>query len=178
MHQNVLDFWFHEIEPKMWWVKDERLDETIRARFLTLHQQARSNELFEWRRQPASALAEILVLYQFSRNIYRDSPQAFATDPLALALAQQMISNGFHLQLPKTERSFIYLPFMHSESALIHQQAVKLYTELGVADNLDFELKHKAIIDRFGRYPHRNTVLGRESTEREIEFLKEPGSSF
>jgi uncharacterized protein (DUF924 family) len=123
-------------------------------------------------------LAEIIILDQFSRNIFRDTPQAFANDPLALALAQEALAVDADKALSPTERSFLYLPFMHSESAEIHKVAVMLYGLPGLEDNLDFELKHQTIIIRFGRYPHRNKILGRESTAEEIEFLKEPGSGF
>lgn len=178
MYQEVLNFWFHELEPKMWFEKSDALDKTIRERFGELHEQAKNAELYAWRNTAKGALAEIIVLDQFSRNIYRDTPEAFASDPLALALAQVAIDKGVDGELTNAERIFLYLPYMHSESALIHEVALKLYTALGEQTNLDFERKHKAIIDRFGRYPHRNTILGRESTDEEVEFLQQPGSSF
>jgi len=178
MYQQVLDFWFNEISPKMWWQKDLEFDAEIVQRFGLLHQQAVHGELFEWRENAESSLAEVIVLDQFSRNIYRDAPQAFAADPLALALAQQAIKNGFDKLVEAEMRSFFYLPFMHSESKRIHEEAVKLYTAHGNENNLEFEIKHKVIIDRFGRYPHRNEILGRVSTQEEIAFLKEPDSSF
>ncbi|MCD8512849.1 MAG: DUF924 domain-containing protein [Nitrincola sp.] len=178
MQSHVLDFWFKELEPRQWWEKNHQLDLMIQTRFGSLHQQAKAGELFEWRETPAGSLAEVIVLDQFSRNIFRDTPESFASDPLALALAQFAISKGFDLELPPTERSFLYLPFMHSESKVIHQQAIKLYEALGNANSLEFECKHKVIIDRFGRYPHRNHILGRVSTDEEIAFLKEPDSSF
>ncbi|ACE85694.1 DUF924 family protein [Cellvibrio japonicus] len=177
-YQSVLDFWFNELTPAHWWKKDEVLDKTIAERFTGLHEQATRNELFGWRTHAKGALAEIIVLDQFSRNIYRDLPAAFASDAQALALAQTAIGQGVDQALSPVERSFLYLPFMHSESRLIHQQAVALYTQLGEALNLEFELKHKVIIDRFGRYPHRNTILGRNSSAEEMDFLTQPGSSF
>ncbi len=118
------------------------------------------------------------MLDQFSRNVYRDTPRAFAQDALALVLAQELVASGQDRSLPKAQRVFAYMPYMHSESALVHTQAVALFTQLGIQDNLNFELRHKAIIDRFGRYPHRNTILGRTSTAEELAFLSEPGSSF
>ncbi len=178
MHKEIIDFWFSELEPQQWWQKDSALDTMIQLRFGALHQQAKMGELFQWRETALGSLAEIIILDQFSRNIYRDKPDAFACDPLALALAQAAISRGFDLDLSETERSFLFLPFMHSESQLIHKEALKLYTSLGNPNNLEFERMHKAIIDKFGRYPHRNAVLGRESTLEEIEFLKQPNSSF
>ncbi|MBD1584576.1 DUF924 domain-containing protein [Pseudoalteromonas sp. S16_S37] len=123
-------------------------------------------------------MAEIIILDQFSRNIYRDTPKAFENDSLALTLAQFAIAQGQDTMLPSNRRSFMYLPYMHSESKAIHTQAVELYKTLGNESNLSFELKHKAIIDQFGRYPHRNTILGRESSAEELAFLKQPNSSF
>ncbi|WP_016956678.1 DUF924 family protein [Catenovulum agarivorans] len=178
MHQQVLDFWFIELEPNQWWVKDLELDALIERRFGDLHQQAAAGKLVDWRDNPQASLAEIIVLDQFSRNIYRDKADSFAHDALALALAQLAVAKGFDLKLNDTERSFLYLPYMHSESAAVHSTAVELYQTLGLANNLEFELKHKAIIDRFGRYPHRNTILGRVSTDEEQEFLKQPNSGF
>ncbi|EAO7613966.1 DUF924 domain-containing protein, partial [Salmonella enterica] len=131
-----------------------------------------------WRKTAEGRLAEIIVLDQFSRNLFRDSPQAFAQDSLALALAQEAISLNLDQQLSPEQRAFLYMPFMHSESKLIHEFALKLFQRLGNPTNLEFEKKHKVIIDRFGRYPHRNQILGRESTDEELTFLTQPDSSF
>lgn len=178
MHQDILRFWFEEITPEMWWTSDPAFDAQIRARFLGTFEQAAKGELHGWRREPAGRLAEIIVLDQFSRNMFRNAPQAFAQDPMALVLAQEAVLADAHLSLSPTERAFLLLPFMHSESRQIHEWAERLYREFAPASNHDFELKHKAIIDRFGRYPHRNAILGRSSTLEEIEFLKQPNSSF
>lgn len=178
MLDEVLRFWFEEIKPAMWWKADVAFDKEIHRRFGDLHQRASHCELFEWREQPNGRLAEIIVLDQFSRNIFRNTPQAFAHDTMALALAQEAIARGAEKSLTAVERSFLYMPFMHSESKRIHQIAEDLFRDNGIAENYDFELKHKAIIDRFGRYPHRNEILGRVSTQDEIEFLKQPGSRF
>lgn len=175
---NVIDFWFSEIDPEQWWKKDDDLDRTIKERFSELHASASACELFGWRKEPAGRVAEIIVLDQFSRNIYRGTPLSFASDDLALCLAQEAIYCEDDSHLSSGERLFCYMPFMHSESQKIHQVAVNLFTELGLQSNLDFEIKHKEVIDRFGRYPHRNAVLGRPSTAEEEEFLKLPGSSF
>ena len=175
---DVITFWFETIEPKQWWVKDTKFDQHIAQNFGGLHRAVVAAECSSWRADAEGSLAEIIVLDQFSRNMFRDTAQAFAYDPMALALAQVAIEKGFDQSLPPVQRSFLYMPFMHSESAKIHQEAVVLFESLGNESNFDFELKHKAIIDRFGRYPHRNTVLGRESTEEELEFLKQAGSSF
>lgn len=178
MYQDVLRFWFEEIEPKMWWVADRNFDLRIRDRFQAIHEQAARGELFAWRKEPKGRLAEVIVLDQFSRNIHRGTPAAFAQDPMALALAQEAIAAGADKDLSAVERSFLYLPYMHSESRRIHQVAEGLYRANGLQDNYKFELRHKDIIDRFGRYPHRNQILGRASSAEEIEFLKQPGSSF
>jgi uncharacterized protein (DUF924 family) len=175
---DVLDFWFNELKPSDWWKKSESLDHTIEQRFAAVHQAASQGELFEWRVTAKGSLAEVIVLDQFSRNIYRDSAKAFAQDAQALTLSQKAIEQGLHKELGQAEQQFLYLPFMHSESRLIHEAAVKLYSQLEEGYGYDFELKHKVIIDRFGRYPHRNEVLGRQSTNEELEFLKQPGSSF
>lgn len=178
MHSAVLAFWFEEIEPKMWWAADPAFDRQIAQRFGPLLIQAAQADLYPWRSEPRGRLAEIIVLDQFSRNIHRNTPSAFAQDPMALALAQEAVAAGAYLQLSETERAFLLLPYMHSESRLIHVQTERLYREYAPPDNYQFALKHKAIIDRFGRYPHRNQILGRASTAEEIEFLKQPGSGF
>ena len=174
----VLRFWFEEIEPKQWWVKSADFDRLIATRFGALHAAAARCELFAWRASPGGRLAEILVLDQFSRNLHRDTPRAFACDPLALALAQEAVAAGADRQVAPERRAFVYMPYMHSESPAIHAVALDLFQDPAVKDNLGFERRHKAIIDRFGRYPHRNAVLGRASTAEEIEFLKTPGSAF
>ncbi len=176
--QPVIEFWFLELKPEQWWVKDPELDQTIKQRFEDYLQAATNRELTMWRDQPRGRLAEVIVLDQFSRNIYRDTPQAFAADEQAVALTLKAIEVGDDQSLTANERSFIYMPLMHSEDPDIHTLAVEVFTRLGNENNLQFELKHKEIIDRFGRYPHRNEILGRESTPEEIEFLKQPGSSF
>jgi len=178
MHKEVLQFWFEETAPAAWWKADADFDRQVRLRFGELLQQATRAELYSWRETAPGRLAEIIVLDQFSRNIFRDTANAFAQDGMALVLAQTAITSGADQELQAIERSFLYLPFMHSESALIHQQAERLYRDNGLQNNYEFELRHKAIIDRFGRYPHRNQILGRLSTAEELEFLQQPGSGF
>ena len=154
------------------------LDDLIRTRFAVALKAAARCELFTWRATPEGSLAEIIVLDQFSRNIFRDKPRAFAQDALALALAQGMVANGQGQLLSPERQHFAYMPYMHSESPLIHAQAVQLFDQPGLENGLSFELRHQAIITRFGRYPHRNAVLGRASGADELAFLSEPGSSF
>jgi uncharacterized protein (DUF924 family) len=178
MYQDILRFWFEEIDPSKWWAKDAAFDQLIRARYSQVHARATRCELVGWRMEARGRLAEIVILDQFSRNLFRGSPLAFASDPLALALAQEAIAAEADSALSPVERSFLYLPFMHSESLAIHAAAMELYRMNGDQNNLDSEIRHKNIIERFGRYPHRNAILGRHSTDEEIEFLKQPGSGF
>ena len=178
MHTEVLTFWFEEIDPKLWFAADTNFDDLIRARFIGLMRQAAAAELYSWRTTAEGRLAEIIVLDQFSRNVYRNTPQAFAQDPVALVLAQEAVASGALASLNPAQRGFLLLPYMHSESGRIHVVAEALYRDFAPAANHDFELRHKAIIDRFGRYPHRNEILGRASTPEELEFLAQPGSRF
>ena len=178
MYREILRFWFEEIDQSQWWAKDDDFDKLIIERFSEVHAKATHCELFEWRENAKGRLAEVIVLDQFSRNMFRCSALAFANDSLALALSQEAISVKADKVLSPIERSFLYMPFMHSESLKIHEVAIDLFQKNGIQNNLDFELKHKQIIERFGRYPHRNSMLGRESTKEEIEFLKQPGSGF
>lgn len=172
MAQQVLTFWFEETDKANWFGKSDSFDKEIADRFAHLHQQATRGELAHWRDSMTGRLAEIIVLDQFSRNLYRDDARAFAYDGMALVLAQQAITLPEFETLTPEQQAFILLPFMHSESAIIHQQAEQLFNRPGLENNYQFELKHKEIINQFGRYPHRNKVLGRISTPEELEFLK------
>lgn len=178
MHADILDFWFREIRPVQWWKVDADFDALVRTRFGRVHEQARRCELFAWRATPEGRLAEVIALDQFARNIHRGTPDAFSVDPLALALAQEAVAAGADLALPPEQRAFFYMPYMHSESAAIHAVAEGLTRERAPENTHTFELRHKAIVDRFGRYPHRNAILGRVSTAEEAAFLTEPGSRF
>ena len=175
---DVLNFWFYELSANDWFVKNAAVDATIRDRFQRLHEAASHGELYTWRTSAEGRLAEILVLDQFSRNLYRDDARAFSCDITALVLAQEAVAADLDKQLTVQQRAFLYMPYMHSESLHIHQQAVQLFSQKGLTESLDYEIQHKAIIERFGRYPHRNKVLGRKSTRAEREFLNQPGSSF
>jgi uncharacterized protein (DUF924 family) len=176
--QDVLHFWFDETTPEQHFKNDAAFDAEVRARFAETHQAAAQGELAAWRDTPEGRLAEIIVLDQFSRNLFRDDARAFATDGMALVLAQEAIRAGAERVIPEMRLAFLYMPFMHSESRMIHAEAERLFRHSGLEDNYKFELKHKAIIDRFGRYPHRNRVLSRASTPEELAFLDQPGSSF
>lgn len=176
--QDVLDFWFDEANRPFWFAKSDEFDHNIRSRFFDVWQKAAAGELSDWRETLDGRLAEIIVLDQFSRNLFRNSPTAFAQDLAAVCLTQEAVRQTGFAQMPAEKRHFMLMPLMHSESRTVHEQAIPLFERHTGASALDFELKHKVIIDRFGRYPHRNAVLGRESTEEETEFLTQPGSSF
>lgn len=178
MQAAVLSFWFSEVDPGQWFASSTEFDALIAQRFAQLLPQAAAGECWAWRSTAQGRLAEIIVLDQFSRNIYRNTPRAFAQDPMALALAQEAVAAGALGQLREVERNFLLLPYMHSESQHIHEQALPLFQQHASANSYDFERKHQAIIERFGRYPHRNAVLGRASSAEELQFLTQPGSSF
>ena len=177
MYTEVLSFWFEETKPRLWFSATARFDRQVHERFLTLLQAAAAAELSDWRSSYAGRLAEIIVLDQFSRNIYRGTPQAFAQDSMALALAQEAVAAGALLSLDENQRHFLLMPYMHSESAVIHRVAGPLFRQYASVGHRH-EVQHKAIIDRFGRYPHRNAILGLDSTTEELEFLQQPGSGF
>lgn len=176
--QTVHNFWFKELVPEQWFIKSSHFDQTLRDRFGEIHAAAARGELSHWRNTMPGRLAEIIVLDQFSRNMFRDSAKAFAQDALALDLAKAAVATGHDRDLTIPERAFLYMPFMHSENLKDHEQAVELFSQPGLDTQLAFELRHKTIIERFGRYPHRNNFLGRATTAEEIEFLKLPGSAF
>lgn len=176
--EEILHYWFDELQPRDWWRKDEAIDRAIATRFGATLQAAVAGELFAWRDTPRGRLAEIIVLDQFSRHIHRDTPAAFAADPIALVLAQEAVRAGADRALHGAEKAFLYMPYMHSESPAMQAIALRLFDQPGLEDNLKFAHAHKDIIDRFGRYPHRNAILGRASTPQEIAFLQQPGSGF
>ena len=178
MYKEILEFWFEEIDKSQWWTKDEKFDKSMKERFLEIHKKAVNCELYKWRKTGEGALAEIIVLDQFSRNMFRDKPESFAYDSLALALSQSAIGHGRDSELSPEKRGFLYMPFMHSESLVIHSVADTLFAKLGNPSSIDFEKRHREIIEKFGRYPHRNKILGRVSTPEEEAFLGQPGSSF
>ena len=176
--EDILRFWFEQTPEAAWWKVDPAFDARLRQRFLALLQQAAADELHAWRDSARGRLAEVIVLDQFSRNIHRGTPQAFAQDPMGLALAQEAVRGHALAELPSLQRSFLLMPYMHSESAAIHALADPLFRDHAPESSHEFELRHKAIIDQFGRYPHRNAILGRESTPEETTFLQQPGSHF
>ncbi len=181
----VHDFWFAgSTAPRAeWFRKDAAFDASIARRFGTLVEQAQVGELTSWADRPRSALAQVIVLDQFTRNIFRGTPRAFAGDALALAAARAMVARGDDVALPPLQRVFAYLPFEHAEDHAMQHESLRLFAALSAADASlasfdDYARRHAEVIERFGRFPHRNAVLGRASTAEELLFLKQPGSSF
>jgi uncharacterized protein (DUF924 family) len=176
--ETVSSFWFVELCETDWFRQSDKVDADIKSRFQSVHHMAAQGELNEWRSTIRGRLAEIIVLDQFPRNIYRNSPRAFETDAIALVLSQEALRQTDLDELSGVEKAFLLMPYMHSESKAIHDQAIILFDEPGMESNLDFEKQHKLIIDQFGRYPHRNEVLGRESTPEEMKYLSDGNGGF
>jgi uncharacterized protein (DUF924 family) len=188
--QAVLDFWFlqagapgHGEPRKAWFVKDAAFDDEIRTRFEPLVRQAVAGGLRDWETTPHGALARIVVLDQFTRNIWRNTPQAFSGDGEALAAAQRAVDAHFDDAVPPVARPFFYLPFEHAEDLAQQARSIALFTKLaaidpGAAGSLDYAHRHEVVIRQFGRFPHRNAILGRDSTPAEQEYLAQPGAGF
>lgn len=183
--QEVHEFWFGASPQAVrvaWFRKDPEFDQSIRDRFGVAIAKALAGAYGEWCMFPRGALARVLLLDQFTRNTFRDSADAFAGDTRALATAQDAIARNFDAQLDGRERWFLYMPFQHSEDRPMQQRSVELFTALarepGFDGPLDYARRHAAVIERFGRFPHRNAIVGRQSTAEEREFLSQPGSSF
>ncbi|MEL6320460.1 MAG: DUF924 family protein [Cyanobacteria bacterium J06626_14] len=189
---DILEFWFgvpgsddatYQARRKLWFRKNPETDQTIRDRFLTVYEQAIAHQRDDWQVTPKGSLALTLVLDQFPRNMFRDTPKAFASDAQARDVAQKAIDQGFDQNVPPLQRFFFYLPLEHSEDLSDQEQSVYLSRKLfdacpDLADTYDYAVRHKDVIEQFGRFPHRNAILGRESTAEELDFLKQPGSSF
>lgn len=188
--QAIFDFWFlpagapgHGQARAEWFRKDAAFDAEIRSRFGPLLEQALAGGLKHWDASPDGALARILLLDQFTRNAYRDSPRAFAGDALALACAQAVVTAGADRQLTPLQRWFVYLPFEHAEDMALQERSVALFAQLQKDSGsfemaLDYALRHRAVIARYGRFPHRNSILGRPSSADELEYLRQPGAGF
>ncbi|MGH7072702.1 MAG: DUF924 family protein [Stellaceae bacterium] len=172
--EQVLDFWFEELPDEDRWRLGKKLDQPIADRFGEIHRAAAVGELWMWRERPEGRLAEIIVLDQFSRHIFRNTPAAFTSDPLALILAQESVRSGADKIVGEDKRLFFYMPFMHSESLKIHESATGLFSKL--EGGLKYENDHKRLVERFGRYPHRNAILGRVNSPEEEEYLKDNAS--
>ncbi|WP_053014028.1 DUF924 family protein [Caldimonas brevitalea] len=188
--QEVLDFWFdrpdgpeHGAPRSLWFRKDAAVDAEIARRFGPRVEAALAGGLRDWEATPEGTLARLLLLDQFTRNIYRDTPRAFAGDAQALALARRLVRTGDHLGLPPLQRWFAYMPFEHAEDLEAQDESVRLFSALAETaglppDALDYAHRHREVVLRFGRFPHRNEVLGRASSEAELAFLRQPGSRF
>lgn len=184
---DILDLWFGDrrapptaATSKRWFAKDEAFDTMLRERFGEALAAARRGELDAWASAADGALALIILLDQFGRNCHRGSAAMYAGDAKGLALAEDAIDRGFDRELRPVERTFVYMPFMHAEDLAAQERCVELFRAMGAdgAQNLEYAIAHRDIVARFGRFPHRNELLGRESTDEEREFLKKPGSSF
>ena len=173
--QDVLNFWFVDHGPDDWFAGSADFDALIAAEFADTHAAVARGEAWEWRATPEGRLAEIIVLDQFSRQLFRKRPEAFAQDKMALALAQEMVAQGLDLEFEQPRRGFIYLPYMHAESALVQAESVRLYEGLGDENQLNYAKAHKETVDRFGRFPFRNAPLGRKSTAEEEAYMAEQG---
>jgi len=176
--QQVLDFWFNELTPEQHFAVDPLLDETICARFAPLRETLFATDAEGWQGDGNTLLAAIIVLDQFSRNIFRNSAEAFAADPLALNLSLAAISSGYHAELEAARRAFLYMPLMHCEDRGVQLFSARCFSEPGLEHNLGFAKAHADVIERFGRFPSRNQALGRESTEAEMAFLSQSGSGW
>jgi uncharacterized protein (DUF924 family) len=182
---SVLQFWFgaDDAPREVWFRKDAAFDDEIRSRFGALVERALAGAIDDWAAERDGALARIVVLDQFTRNIFRDTPRAFAGDAQALAGARAMVARGDDLALPPLRRVFVYLPFEHAEDRAMQRESLRLFAALlredaSTATFDDYARRHAEVIERFGRFPHRNAVLGRISTADEAAFLLQPGSGF
>jgi uncharacterized protein (DUF924 family) len=176
--RDVLAFWFGETPETKWFAKDADLDRTIADRFSALRDAVLARGAEGWADDPETLLAAIILLDQFSRNIHRGSPQAFATDGLALDLTHRALARGWDEAMPPERRAFLYMPLMHAEDREEQRLSVECFTRLGNPDNLDFAHQHRVVIDRFGRFPSRNAALGRVSTDAEKAYLSQPGAGW
>jgi uncharacterized protein (DUF924 family) len=176
--RNILDFWFSEPAREHWFKPSDDFDAACRARFAAAAEAAMAGALDGWAETAEGALALVILLDQIPRNIHRGAPAAFAADAKALAIAKAAIARGFDAQIPSDRRNFFYLPFQHSERLEDQERGMQLYAANDVDDGLRWMTRHRDVIARFGRFPHRNAILGRASTPEELEFLQQPGSSF
>ncbi len=169
--QALLDFWFAPEHEPLWFRATPQFDQTVRERFEVVWQAARDGQLADWERTPEGALALVILLDQLPLNMFRGQPECFATEALAREVAGRALARQFDQALPAKGKAFLYMPFMHSEKLADQDTAVALYEAAGLADNLRFARHHRAIVQRFGRFPHRNAILGRSSTAEEAAWL-------
>lgn len=169
---DVLHFWFEELSQQDWFSSSTRVDDKCRSRFGDIYAALKAEPLAPERADARTLLAAVIVLDQFPRNMFRNTPDAYATDADALALARYAVESGKDRSLPQMQRHFLYMPFMHSEDLLAQAQSVRLFNELGLPDVVKYARHHHDVVERFGRFPHRNVILGRRSTPEELEFLR------
>ena len=178
--KDILNFWFKESQPQQWFQKNPEYDELIRSRFLEVYEIARQGALDEWKNDADGVLALCLLLDQFPRNMFRDTPQSFAADDQALLIAKYALSKGLDQVVSPQKRRFVYLPFEHSEKLIDQKKSLELFETLKLDDPLsyDYALRHYKIIEKYGRFPHRNTILGRDNTPEEDEYFSNGGVGF
>ena len=176
--EEILNFWFIECKPEQWFKKNEDFDRMIEKRFSGTIEDAIEGKLDSWEETETGCLALIILLDQFTRNVFRDTPQAFAGDERALALSKLCFNKDYLTNLDIHRRQFMLMPMMHSENLAVQDAALPLFKNYASGKDYEYAEKHRDIIARFGRFPHRNVILGRKSTNEELEFLKQPGSSF
>lgn len=171
---SIIDFWFSPGMEARWFNSTPALDAEIRERYQSLWESAATGGLDEWRASAQGALALAIVLDQFPLNMFRGTPAAFSTEQRAVAVAKQAVATGYDKQIPGSRRAFLYMPLMHSESMPDQDLSVELFESAGLDENAKFARHHRGIVERFGRFPHRNAILGRESTEEELAYLRSP----
>jgi uncharacterized protein (DUF924 family) len=171
MAQEILDFWFSDEVRKLWFNSTEQFDRLLCERYLATWEQASRGEFNDWQHSAEGCLALAIILDQFPLNMFRGKAQSFATEAQSRDVARVAIERGFDRQLTTEQRAFLYMPFMHSESLADQELALNLFDQPGLEDNLRFARHHHGIVEKFGRFPHRNAILGRESTAAEIEYL-------
>ena len=176
--EEILNFWFKKCKPEQWFKKNEDFDQMIQNRFSITIENAIAGNLENWEESETGCLALIILLDQFTRNVFRDTPRAFAGDKRALALSQLCCDKDYLTNPDVQKRQFMLMPMMHSENLAVQDVALPLFKKYASGKDYEYAEKHRYIIVRFGRFPHRNVILGRKSTNEELEFLKQPGSSF
>ena len=176
--EEILNFWFKECQPELWFKKNEDFDQMIKYRFSSAIENAIAGKLDSWEETETGCLALIILLDQFTRNVFRDTPRAFAGDERALALSQLCFNKDYLTNPDVHKRQFMLMPMMHSENIAVQDTALPLFKKYASEKDYEYAEKHRDIIGRFGRFPHRNVILGRKSSSEELEFLKQPGSSF
>ena len=176
----IIHFWFNETDPQQWFQKSPEFDALVKERFGVTYQMAKDGLCQAWAKDAEGALALVIVLDQFPRHMFRDTPAAFETDEQALLAAKKAIASGFDQILEPVKRGFLYVPFQHSENMSDQNRSVELMSSMQYENpaGYDYAIRHRVVIEKYGRFPHRNKILGRENTPEEEEYLKQPGAGF